>query len=229
MKSNTLETLVGAAVIAAAVLFFFFAYNAAGLGGPSGGYRVNAQFDNIDGIAVGTDVRVAGIKVGTVVGQSLDPKSFQARVQMLVQPQVQLSDDTSAKISAEGLLGAKFVALEPGGSESKLKDGSEISYTQGSVDLWSLISQAMFSKGSKSGDGAAAPAPSQDGGAAQAPLQDAPSADVPKTDAAPVDVPKTDAAPADVPKTDVPKTDVPKTDAQVPPASASDQGQQPKQ
>ncbi len=226
MKSNTLETLVGAAVIAATVFFFFFAYHAAGLGGPSGGYHVNAQFDNIDGIAVGTDVRVAGIKVGTVVGQSLDPKSFQARVQMLVQPQVQLSDDTSAKISAEGLLGAKFVALEPGGSESKLKDGSEISYTQGSVDLWSLISQAMFSsKGTKGGDGAAAPAPSPD-----APSADAPPAGMPKADEAPADVPKTDAAPTGASKTDAAPVAEPKTDAQVPtPPPSADQSQQPKQ
>ncbi|MDE2383269.1 MAG: outer membrane lipid asymmetry maintenance protein MlaD [Alphaproteobacteria bacterium] len=153
MKSTALETVVGALVILAAVAFFLFASRAAGLGGPSGGYILKAQFDNVDGISVGSDVRLAGIKVGTVVGQQLDPKSYQARIEMLVQPQVQLSDDSSAKISAEGLLGSKFVALEPGGSDTKLANGGEISYTQGAVDMWSLISQAMFSKsGSKGGD-----------------------------------------------------------------------------
>ncbi len=154
MKSNTLETLVGAAVIAAAALFFLFAYKSTGMGAPSGGYHILAQFNNIDGVAVGTDVRVAGIKVGTVVAQSLDPKSYQAKIDMLLQPQLQLSDDTSAKITSEGLLGAKFVALEPGGADTKLANGGEISYTQGAVDLWSLISQAMFSKNGKSGDAA---------------------------------------------------------------------------
>ncbi len=158
MKSTVMESLVGAAVILAAVLFFSFAYRTAGAGGPSGGYHVTAQFNNIDGIAVGSDVRVAGIKVGTVVAQSLDVKSYQARIDMLLQPQLQLSDDTSAKITSEGLLGAKFVSLEPGGSDAKLANGGEISYTQGAIDMWSLISQAMFSKGgsAKSND---APAP----------------------------------------------------------------------
>jgi phospholipid/cholesterol/gamma-HCH transport system substrate-binding protein len=159
MKSSAIETLVGAAVILAALLFFGFAYRTAGYGGPTGGYHVLAQFDNIDGVSVGTDVRVAGIKVGSVVGQSLDPKSYQAHVDMVLQPQVQLADDTSAKISSEGLLGAKYISLEPGGSDTKLANGSEISYTQGAIDLWSLISQAMFSSkaGAKAPD-AAAPA-----------------------------------------------------------------------
>jgi phospholipid/cholesterol/gamma-HCH transport system substrate-binding protein len=167
MKSTALESLVGAAVILAALLFFSFAYRTSGSGGPAGGYHVTAQFNNIDGIAVGSDVRVAGIKVGSVVGQSLDPKSYQARIDMLLQPQLQLADDTSAKITSEGLLGAKFVSLEPGGSDTKLSNGGEISYTQGAIDMWSLISQAMFSKGgtAKSGDTGAAngPAPADQG------------------------------------------------------------------
>jgi len=160
MKSDALETIVGAVVVAIALSFLAFSYAGAGMGGTSGGYRVSAQFDNIDGINVGTDVRIAGIKVGTVVGQSLDPKSYQARLQMQLRPEVKLADDTSAKITSEGLLGSKFVALEPGGAEGKLKDGSEISYTQGSVDMWNLISQAMFSKG-KGGDAAGGAAPAK--------------------------------------------------------------------
>lgn len=158
MKSDVLETLVGAAVVAVALAFLGFAWVSTGIGGTSGGYRVSAQFDNIDGINIGTDVRIAGIKVGTVVGQSLDPKSYQARLVMQLKQGVNLADDTSAKVTSEGLLGAKFVALDPGGSEGKLKDGSEISYTQGSVDMWNLISQAMFAKG-KGTDAPAGAAP----------------------------------------------------------------------
>lgn len=158
MKSDVLETIVGAGVVAVALLFLGFAYVGAGIGGASGGYRVSAQFGSIDGISIGTDVRIAGIKVGSVVAQSLDPKSFQARLVMQLPQDLSLADDTSAKVTSEGLLGAKFVALEPGGSDTKLKDGSEISYTQGSVDMWNLISQAMFSKG-KGADAAPAAAP----------------------------------------------------------------------
>lgn len=147
MKSNALETIVGAAIIAVAVAFFSFAYKTSGIGaGGGGGTHISAEFDNIDGVNVGSDVRVAGVKVGSVVGQGLNPKSYQARVDMVIQPGLELSDDTSAKITAEGLLGAKFVALEPGGSETKITEGGVLSYTQGAIDIWSIISQAMFSK-----------------------------------------------------------------------------------
>ncbi len=154
MKSSTLETIVGAAIIAVAIAFFTFAYSVSGKGGAAGGgYHISAEFDNVDGVAVGSDVRVAGIKVGTVVGQGLNPKSYQARIDMEIQNNIELSDDTSAKITAEGLLGSKFVALEPGGSETKIAEGGELSYTQGAIDIWSIISQAMFSKtGAKPAD-----------------------------------------------------------------------------
>lgn len=147
MKTSSLETIVGAAIIATAFGFFSFAYKSAGLGGSiGGGYHISAEFDNIDGVAVGSDVRVAGVKVGSVIGQSLNPKSYQARIDMQIQAGLELSDDTSAKITAEGLLGAKFVALEPGGSDIKVKEGDVLSYTQGAIDIWSIISQAMFAK-----------------------------------------------------------------------------------
>ena len=150
MKSSALETLVGAIIIALAIGFFTYAYKTSGLGSASGGgYHVSAEFDNIDGVAIGSDVRVAGIKIGTVTGQSLNPKSYQARVDMMLNPGVVLAEDTSAKITSDGLLGSKFVSLEPGGADGKLVEGGVISYTQGAVDIWSLISEAMFSKTSK--------------------------------------------------------------------------------
>ncbi len=150
MKSSVFETLVGAAIIGLAIGFFSYAYKTAGLGGASGGgYHVSAEFDNIDGVAVGSDVRVAGIKIGTVTGQSLNPKSYQARIDMVINSGIVLAEDTSAKITSEGLLGSKFVSFEPGGADEKLTEGGVISYTQGAVDIWSLISQAMFSKNTK--------------------------------------------------------------------------------
>jgi phospholipid/cholesterol/gamma-HCH transport system substrate-binding protein len=147
MKSSAFEATLGAAVIAVAAGFLTYAYQSAGLGGGSaGGYKVSAELDNIEGINVGTDVRMAGIKIGTVIGQHLNPENFQAKVDMLIDSKLALAEDTSAKITAEGLLGGKFIALDPGGAETKLADGGVISYTQGAVDIWSLISQAMFDK-----------------------------------------------------------------------------------
>ncbi len=147
MNNSTVETIIGAAVVAIAGIFFFYAYNASGAAEGNSGYRLSAEFDNIEGVNTGTDVRLAGIKVGTVVNETLNPENYQAVVTMVIDPKVQISDDTTAKITSEGLLGAKFVSLEPGGSETKLKDGDTLSYTQGAVDLWSLISKAMFDKG----------------------------------------------------------------------------------
>jgi phospholipid/cholesterol/gamma-HCH transport system substrate-binding protein len=153
-SSNTLETLVGAAVVVLAIGFFAFAAKTAGVGGGSArGYKVIAEFDNADGIHVGTDVRLAGIKIGSVTAETLNAENYMARVEMTLDPKITLADDTAAKVTSEGLLGGKFISMDPGGSDTKLAEGSIMNLTQGAVDIWSLISQAMFDK-SKS-----APAP----------------------------------------------------------------------
>ena len=146
MKNSTVETLIGAVVIAIAIAFLAFAYQSSGKGQSSGAYRISAEFDNVEGVNVGTDIRMAGIKIGTVTAQSLNPANFQAVVSMSIDPQIKLAEDTSAKVTSEGLLGAKFIALDAGGSDTLLADGGVITYTQGAVDIWSLISQAMFEK-----------------------------------------------------------------------------------
>ena len=146
MKNSMLETLIGALVVAIAAVFFVFAYQTSGKGAATGGYRLTAEFDNAEGVNVGTDVRMAGVKVGTVLAMALNPENFQAAVTMAVDPKVVLTEDATAKVTAEGLLGSKFIGLEQGGADVKLADGGMISNTQGAVDIWSLISQAMFDK-----------------------------------------------------------------------------------
>jgi len=160
VKNSTVETLIGAAVIFIAAAFFFFAYQTSGKGHAAGAYRISAEFDNAEGVSVGTDVRIAGVKIGSVVDFTLNHENFQADVVMELDPKVKLTDDATAKVTAEGLLGSKFIALEQGGSETMLADGGVISNTQGAVDIWSLISAAMFNKGSPApagGDQGAAP------------------------------------------------------------------------
>jgi phospholipid/cholesterol/gamma-HCH transport system substrate-binding protein len=159
MKNSTVETLIGAVVVAVAAVFLIYAYGNSGKGNAAGGYSIAADFDNIEGVNVGTDVRMAGIKIGTVTAQSLNPENYQAKVTMMIDPSVKLADDTSAKVTAEGLLGSKFIALDAGGSATLLADGGTINYTQGAVDIWSLISQAMFDKsGAKPADQPTPPA-----------------------------------------------------------------------
>jgi phospholipid/cholesterol/gamma-HCH transport system substrate-binding protein len=158
MKDSAVETAIGAIVIAIAAAFLFFVYTTTDRASARSGYRVVAEFDNIGAVNVGTDIRLAGIKVGSVVAQELDPQTFQARVTMMIDPKLKLTDDTTAKISSEGLLGQPFIALEPGGSETVIGDGGEIQFTQGAIDIWKLVSEAMFSRSGSESSSAQPPA-----------------------------------------------------------------------
>lgn len=149
MKNSMVETIIGAGVIAIAVIFFTFAYTTSGAGKGTGGYNLSAEFENIEGINIGSDIRLAGIKIGSVVKQELDPTSFQAKIVMSLDNAIKLPDDSTAKVTSEGLLGGKFIAIEPGGSEELLKDGDQMSYTQSAIDLWGLINQFMFDSDKK--------------------------------------------------------------------------------
>jgi phospholipid/cholesterol/gamma-HCH transport system substrate-binding protein len=157
MKTNLVETAVGAVVILIAAAFFTFAYTTSGIGRGGGGYELVAEFDNADGIGIGSDVRMSGVKIGTVTSQELDPTTYQAVLKMSIDPALKLPDDSSAKVTSEGLLGSKFVALEPGGSADMLKAGDRIAYTQGAIDIWSLVSQFMFDSSAPAAAGAPEP------------------------------------------------------------------------
>lgn len=149
MRGNMFETAVGAIVIMVAVAFLAFAFNAAGAGPRSGGYTVEATFDSAGGLAVGSDVKIAGIKVGAVSGLEIDQETFYAKALMTIDRGIVVPDDTTATITVDGLLSSSYVRLNPGASEDNLTDGSKIPIyqTQGSVDLISLISRAVFSSG----------------------------------------------------------------------------------
>ncbi len=149
MTNSLVETLIGAVVIAVAAVFLVYAYSNAGMT-RAGGYPLSAVFSRADGITTGTDVRIAGIKVGTVTGLTLDQKLYQAKVSFDVADNVKLPDDLQIKVASEGLLGGNYLAIEPGGSDNYLKPGDQIEYTQGTIDLMSLVSKALFSTAGKS-------------------------------------------------------------------------------
>jgi phospholipid/cholesterol/gamma-HCH transport system substrate-binding protein len=162
MRGTLVETLIGAVVLAVAAWFLYFAYSRTEMG-PVGGYHVQARFDKVGDLANGADVKISGIKIGTVTAQKLDPKTYEAIVDIGIQSDVALPDDTTAKIAAAGLLGGSYVALQPGGSEDNLKDGDFISYTQGAVDLMGLLGRFIYGstdsgKGDAAKPDAAAPA-----------------------------------------------------------------------
>jgi phospholipid/cholesterol/gamma-HCH transport system substrate-binding protein len=149
MQNNTFETLIGALVILVAAGFLYFAYSSTSAGALSG-YDLKARFASADGIVSGTDVRLHGIKIGTVSSLTLDPKSFAAIVHLSLRDDVELPDDSSVKITSSGIMGSSYLAIQPGGSDKILKPGGEITNTQGSVDLMSLIGRAIYgNSGSK--------------------------------------------------------------------------------
>ncbi|MGE0224575.1 MAG: outer membrane lipid asymmetry maintenance protein MlaD [Acetobacteraceae bacterium] len=155
------EVLVGAVVLVVAAGFFVYALTSTGRV-TQPGYTLHAQFDQIDGLAVGTDVRIAGVKVGSVTETRIDPRTFLAVVSLTVRDDLQLPKDTSAEITSESLLGGKYLSLTPGGDEAVLKPGQSITITQGSISLEQLLGKFIFSMTSTSkpeSSGSETPAP----------------------------------------------------------------------
>jgi phospholipid/cholesterol/gamma-HCH transport system substrate-binding protein len=145
------EALIGLLVILVAAGFAVFAWNRTQQGAGNGGYAVTARFPNVTGVAVGTDVRLAGMRVGTVTDAKLDPKNFQAILTLDITPELKLPVDSSAAITSEGLLGGSFIALAPGGETDVLRAGDEITDTQGATDLLGLVG-SFINKSGSSGD-----------------------------------------------------------------------------
>ncbi len=148
MRRNLIETILGGVVLVVAGLFLAFAYSSTGIQAVSG-YELFAKFDRIDGLKNGGDVRLSGIKVGTVIGQSIDPKTYLAVVRVSVDPSIRLPLDSAAEIVSDGLLGGKYMSLVPGADEKMIEPGGEIKFTQSPLNLESLISQFMFSSPDK--------------------------------------------------------------------------------
>ena len=149
MSENITEVIVGGAVLAVAVGFLAYASQATGVSGGGTEYELTASFRSADGIDVGTDVRMAGVKVGRVTSVDLDPATYRAAAVFTVRDSIEVPDDSAVAISSEGLLGGNFVELLPGGSPFFLEKGGEIEFTQGSVSLISLLLKFVGGDGDK--------------------------------------------------------------------------------
>jgi len=139
-ENSSIEVIVGGAVLALALGFFLYAGHATGLGaGTTGHYDLTASFRSAEGVSVGTDVRMAGVKIGTVSSLDLNPQTFRADARFTVKDGIELPDDSTVMISTEGLLGGTFVEIVPGGSAFNLEPGDEMLDTQGAVSLVTLL------------------------------------------------------------------------------------------
>jgi len=143
-RRNLAEVLIGAVVLLVAGGFLVYAIAHSGRSGASG-YQLYARFDRIDGLAVGGDVRLAGVKVGSVDSTAIDPKTYQAVVGFTVRDDIKLPKDSSAMITSESLLGGNYLALAPGGDEAMLQPGQTVTITQGSINIEELLGKFIFS------------------------------------------------------------------------------------
>ena len=143
MSRSLVETLLGALVLAVAAGFIAFAYTRSSVATVSG-YEVTASFNRVDGLTVGSDVRIGGIKIGSVIEQRLDPVTFQAVLRMSVSDDIELPTDSAAAVASDGLLGGKFIDIQPGGEDALLADGGHITFTQSSLLLEDLIGRFAF-------------------------------------------------------------------------------------
>lgn len=146
MRGVWAEFIIGTCVLIVAISFAVVGFQRGGWASTNESYILNASFRSIEGVTVGTDVRLAGVKVGEVSGISLNTKSFRADVKISLDLGIKLPDDSAILIASEGLLGGNFVELQPGGSPFNFEAGDMIMDTQGSVSLLNLLMK--FASGS---------------------------------------------------------------------------------
>lgn len=163
MQGSRSEVMVGALVLVVAAGFLIWLLQFSGAISRSG-YEVSASFRSAQGVAVGSDVRLAGVRVGQVSALTLDPANFRARTVMRLDDGVAIPEDSSAVIASDGLMGGAYVEIMPGGALEDLPPGGEILDTQGAVSLLNLL--VKFASGS-SDDGVSNDSGGNDDGGAQ--------------------------------------------------------------
>lgn len=143
MKRSAIETVLGAVVLLVAAVFMVLAYNTTDLK-PKSGYELIGKFYAVDGLTVGSDVRIGGVKVGAVVDQYIDPDLYQAVVKISVQNEIKVPEDSTMSVSSSGLLGGKYLKIDPGQSSTLLQDGGEIKKTKDVIALEELLGKVIF-------------------------------------------------------------------------------------
>jgi len=159
MHRNVIETIMGGVVLVIAVLFLIFAYTGSNVGTVSG-YTVSAKFNSVNGLTPGSDVRLSGIKVGSVLDTTLDAQDYTAIVSLSVMNSVKLPTDSSARILSDGLLGSNYLELQPGADDTMIESGGRIPVTQDPVNIVDLLGRFVFGgldKKSEGGEPAATP------------------------------------------------------------------------
>ena len=143
MNKMPVETIMGIVVIFVAAFFLYFAYQVSDLQVVKG-YDINARFLKVGGLNVGSDVRINGIKVGTVIAQNLDPEDYVADVKLSISSNIQLPKDSVVSVVSDGLVGNKFIKIEPGKSKEFLQNGDTVANTKDFKTLEDMVGEIIF-------------------------------------------------------------------------------------
>ena len=143
MNKKPIETIMGFVVLIIAVFFLLFAYRVSDLQVVKG-YELNARFLKVGGLNIGSDVRINGIKVGTVVNQKLDNNNYMVDVVLSIASNIKLPKDSVAAIVGDGLVGNKFVKIEPGKSKEMLQNGDTVANTRDFKTLEDMVGEIIF-------------------------------------------------------------------------------------
>ncbi len=143
MNKKPLETIMGLVVLAVAALFMMFAYRVSDLQVVKG-YEIKSRFLKVGGLNTGADVRINGIKVGTVVSQSVNPLDYMVDVTLSIMPQISLPADSQIMIAGDGLMGDKYIKIEPGKSQEKLTAGATAVNTKDAKSLEDMVGEIIF-------------------------------------------------------------------------------------
>ena len=143
MRKKPVETIMGLVVLVIALLFLGFAYNVTDLQVVEG-YTVHAEFTKVGGLSIGSDVRINGIKVGTVTAQDLNNEDYTVHVTFSIASNVKLPKDSVVTIVSDGLMGNKFVKIEPGKAKEYLADGDSFAKSKNFKTIEDMVGEIIY-------------------------------------------------------------------------------------
>jgi len=143
LKKNAVETILGAVVLLMAGTFISLAMNMVDVGEVNG-YEVSAAFLKVGGLTDGSDVRLNGVKIGTVSDLSLDYETYDAVVKMSIRSDIRLPVDSVASIGSSGIIGGKFIAIRPGGEKDVVAEGGALAKTEDFKSLEDQVGEIIF-------------------------------------------------------------------------------------
>ncbi|MBP5534528.1 MAG: MCE family protein [Alphaproteobacteria bacterium] len=143
MKKNPIEAVLGIGVLVFAFLFLFLAAGHVNVR-PVDGYKLETSFTKIGGLEMGADVRINGIKVGSVTKIDLDPETYMALVELTIKDNIRLPKDTKASVVDSGIMGDKYIRLEPGKDSKKLQPYGYLTNTSPYKSLEDNVREFIF-------------------------------------------------------------------------------------